>query len=56
MPLNWVVSIFVVLCGFCLTASICIYISAQELFSRTIDILNVVHDWIEQSNKKEAEQ
>ena len=54
MPLNVLIGIFVFLCGLCLTASICIYISAQELFSRTIDILNVVHDWIEQRKGKEA--
>ena len=55
MPLNVLIGIFVFLCGLCLTASICIYISAQELHSRSIEILNIAVEWIEERKDKEAE-
>ena len=54
MPLNVLIGIFVFLCGLCLTASICIYISAQELHSRSIEILNIAVEWIEERKDKEA--
>ena len=40
------------LCIVCLIASMAVLIKTQELHSRCVDILVVVHDWLEQCKYK----
>ena len=40
------------LCILCLVASMAVLIKAQELYSRSVDILVVSHDWLEQCRYK----
>ena len=54
MALNLAISVVVVLCGLCLTASIAICIRAQELHTQSLELFGLVYDWIEQSKDKEA--
>ena len=53
MALNLAISVVVVLCGLCLTASIAICIRAQELHTQSLELFGLVYDWIEQNNRKE---
>ena len=51
MSTSLVIGVWLVgaLCILCLVASMVVLIKAQELHSRCVDILVVVHDWLEQS-------
>ena len=40
------------LCILCLVASMAVLIKAQELHSRSVDILVVAYDWLEQCRYK----
>ena len=55
MTLNVAITVVVVLCVLCLTASIAICIRAQELHTQSLELFGLVYDWIEQNKDKEAE-
>ena len=54
MSTSLVIGVWLVgaLCILCLVASMVVLIKAQELHSRCVDILVVVHDWLEQCKYK----
>ena len=53
MTLNLAISVVVVLCGLCLTASIAICIRAQELHTQSLELFGLVYDWIEQNRHQQ---
>ena len=55
MALNVAIGIVVFLCVLCLSASIAVCIKAQELHTQSVELFELVYDWIEQSKDKEAE-
>ena len=54
MPVSFIAGFCMMgaLCIICLVASMAVLIKAQELHSRSVDILVVAYDWLEQCKYK----